>query len=95
MLSQASQSRANKVFIMKESQYEMIISWDKADGIFVVDVPELSGCMTHGKTKKQAIANRVGNCSLDTDGARRWDSDSRGSREIYVCITTGRESGQV
>ena len=42
---------------MKESQYEMIIYWDKADGIFVVDVPELPGCMAHGKTKKQAIAN--------------------------------------
>ena len=40
-----------------ESQYEMIIYWDNNDNIFVVDVPELPGCMSHGKTKKEAIEN--------------------------------------
>jgi predicted RNase H-like HicB family nuclease len=42
---------------MNESQYEMIIYWDKRDEIFVVDIPELAGCMAHGKTKKEAIDN--------------------------------------
>lgn len=42
---------------MNESQYEMIIYWDKQDKIFVVDIPELVGCMAHGKTKKEAIDN--------------------------------------
>jgi predicted RNase H-like HicB family nuclease len=42
---------------MKESQYELIIYWDRTDSIFVVDVPELPGCMAHGKTKKEAISN--------------------------------------
>ncbi|MGR3178490.1 MAG: type II toxin-antitoxin system HicB family antitoxin [Candidatus Anammoxibacter sp.] len=42
---------------MNESQYEMIIYWDKTDKIFVVDVPELPGCMAHGKSKKEAIEN--------------------------------------
>lgn len=42
---------------MNESQYEIIVYWDKTDKIFVVDVPELSGCMAHGKTKKDAIKN--------------------------------------
>ena len=42
---------------MNESQYEMIIYWDKTDKIFVVDVPELSGCMAHGNSKKEAIEN--------------------------------------
>lgn len=40
-----------------ESQYEMIIYWDKTDKIFVVDVPELPGCMAHGKIRKEAIGN--------------------------------------
>ena len=35
----------------------MIIYWDKTDKIFVVDVPELPGCMAHGKSKKEAIEN--------------------------------------
>lgn len=40
---------------MKESRYELIIFWDEADEIFVVDVPELPGCMAHGRTKREAI----------------------------------------
>ncbi|MCR4319138.1 MAG: type II toxin-antitoxin system HicB family antitoxin [Candidatus Brocadiaceae bacterium] len=42
---------------MSESQYEMIIYWDKTDNIYVVDVPELPGCMAHGKSKKEALGN--------------------------------------
>lgn len=39
------------------SKYEMRISWDNADGIFVVEVPELPGCMAHGATRGEAVAN--------------------------------------
>jgi len=42
---------------MSESQYEMIIYWDKTDNIYAVDVPELPGCMAHGKSKKEALEN--------------------------------------
>ena len=42
---------------MKESRYELIIFWDESDQIFVVDVPELPGCMAHGRTKREAIAH--------------------------------------
>jgi predicted RNase H-like HicB family nuclease len=42
---------------MKESRYELIIFWDESDQIFVVDVPELPGCMAHGRTKSKAIAH--------------------------------------
>jgi len=42
---------------MSESQYEMIIYWDKTDNIYIVDVPELPGCMAHGKSKKEALEN--------------------------------------
>ncbi|OHB37644.1 MAG: hypothetical protein A2Y09_05570 [Planctomycetes bacterium GWA2_39_15] len=42
---------------MSESQYEMIIYWDKTDNIYVVEVPELPGCMAHGKSKKEALEN--------------------------------------
>ena len=34
----------------------MIIFWDDSDQIFVVDVPKLPGCMAHGRTKSEAIA---------------------------------------
>ena len=42
---------------MSESHYEMIIYWDKTDNIYIVDVPELPGCMAHGKSKKEALEN--------------------------------------
>ena len=40
---------------MKDSLYEMIVYWDKVDSLFVVEVPELPGCMAHGRTKAEAL----------------------------------------
>ena len=37
----------------------MIILWDDEDKIFVVKVPELDGCMTHGKTYAEAVKNGI------------------------------------
>ncbi len=42
---------------MKNSRYEMIIWWSDEDDAFVVDVPELPGCMAHGESRAEAIAN--------------------------------------
>jgi predicted RNase H-like HicB family nuclease len=38
-------------------QYELIIYWSKEDQSFVVEVPELPGCMADGETYEQAAAN--------------------------------------
>lgn len=38
-------------------RYGFIIYWSKADGNFVVEVPELPGCMADGATYEEAIAN--------------------------------------
>jgi predicted RNase H-like HicB family nuclease len=35
--------------------YSMSIQWDTRDNIYVVSVPELPGCMTHGKTYEEAV----------------------------------------
>ncbi len=42
---------------MKSPRYEMIIWWSDEDAAFVVDVPELPGCMAHGRTRTAAIKN--------------------------------------
>ena len=42
---------------MKRNSYEMIIWWSDEDDAYVVDVPELSGCMAHGSTRQEAIEN--------------------------------------
>ncbi len=38
-------------------RYEFIIYWSKADDSFIVEVPELPGCMADGATYELAIAN--------------------------------------
>ena len=38
-------------------KYERIIYWSNDDNAFIVEVPELPGCMADGKTIEEAIAN--------------------------------------
>jgi predicted RNase H-like HicB family nuclease len=38
-------------------RYELIIFWSEEDQAFVVDVPELPGCMADGATYQEALAN--------------------------------------
>ncbi len=42
---------------MNPNHYSMVIQWDLRDNIYVVTVPELPGCKTHGKTYEEAIKN--------------------------------------
>jgi predicted RNase H-like HicB family nuclease len=38
-------------------RYELIIDWSKEDQAFLVEVPELPGCMSDGATYEEAVAN--------------------------------------
>ena len=38
-------------------KYERIIYWSNEDSAFIVEVPELPGCMADGETVSEAIAN--------------------------------------
>jgi len=38
-------------------RYELIIYWSEEDQAFLVEVPELPGCMADGKTYETAVAN--------------------------------------
>jgi len=44
---------------MNELHYSMNIQWGDEDHIFVVTVPELPGCMTHGKTYEEAVKQGI------------------------------------
>ena len=41
----------------KMSKYELIIFWSDEDGCYVVEVPELPGCMADGESYEEAIKN--------------------------------------
>lgn len=38
-------------------KYEVVIYWSDEDECFVVEVPELPGCMADGGTYEEAVAN--------------------------------------
>ena len=38
-------------------KYELIVYWSNQDGVFVVEVPELPGCMADGETYEEAVKN--------------------------------------
>ena len=38
-------------------KYEIILYWSSEDKVFVAEVPELPGCMAHGKTPEKALKN--------------------------------------
>ena len=38
-------------------RYELIIYWSEVDQSFIVEVPELSGCMADGETYQEAVQN--------------------------------------
>jgi predicted RNase H-like HicB family nuclease len=40
-----------------ENRYEIIIFWSDEDAAFVADGPELPGCMAHGSSHAEALAN--------------------------------------
>lgn len=39
------------------NKYEMIIYWSEQDQAYLVEVPELAGCMADGKNYQEAVKN--------------------------------------
>jgi predicted RNase H-like HicB family nuclease len=42
---------------MTPIKYELIVYWSEADEAFIVEVPELVGCMADGQNYAEAVAN--------------------------------------
>ena len=38
-------------------KYELIIYWSEVDQVFIVEVPELPGCVADGETYQKAVQN--------------------------------------
>ena len=53
-------------------KYETIIYWSNEDQAFIVDVPELPGCMAHGPTPNEALANAQEAMALWLDTASEF-----------------------
>jgi predicted RNase H-like HicB family nuclease len=55
-------------------QYSVVLEWDPIDRIYVVTVPELPGCRTHGKTREEAVKQAQ-------DAIQSWIDDAVASGE--------------
>lgn len=42
---------------MNEPHYPINLFWSDEDGLWIAAVPDLPGCMTHGSTRAEAVAN--------------------------------------
>lgn len=63
-------------------RYELIICWSKTDDSFVVEIPELPGCMADGAIYEEAVANER---SLRNGLERRSRSDARFPSRAVNC----------
>lgn len=53
-------------------KYELRIYWSSEDDAFLAEVPDLPGCMTHGRTPAEAAANAEEAIGLWIDTAREF-----------------------
>jgi len=68
-------------------KYETIIYWSEEDQSFIADVPELPGCMAHGSTPDEALANAQEAMQLWLDTAREFGDpipEPKGRRLLYA-----------
>ena len=68
-------------------KYEIIIYWSQEDDAFVADVPELPGCMAHGKTHESALRNAKAAIRLWVKTAREFNDpipEPKGHRLLYA-----------
>ena len=68
-------------------KYEIIIFWSAEDDAFVAEVPELPGCMAHGATQEEALANAKQAMQLWIDTAKEFGDPipgPKGSRLVFA-----------
>jgi predicted RNase H-like HicB family nuclease len=53
-------------------KYEIILYWSDEDQVFIAEVPELPGCMAHGKTQETALRNAKQAIQLWIDTAKEF-----------------------
>ncbi|OQB40481.1 MAG: hypothetical protein BWY09_00771 [Candidatus Hydrogenedentes bacterium ADurb.Bin179] len=68
-------------------RYEITIHWSDIDQVYVADVPELLGCMAHGKTPEAALANVKDAMQLWLETAREYGDpipEPKGRRLVFA-----------
>jgi len=68
-------------------KYEIIIYWSADDVAYVAEVPELAGCMAHGKSRELALANAEAAIALWIKTAKEFGDpipEPKGRRLVFA-----------
>ena len=68
-------------------KYEIIIYWSNEDEAFIAEVPELAGCMAHGKTQEDALKNAKEAIQLWIETAKEFGDlipEPKGTKLMYA-----------
>ncbi len=55
-----------------DGHYSMILEWEPQGGVYVVTIPELPGCRTHGANLEEAVKHGQEVVERWIDSARTW-----------------------
>lgn len=53
-------------------KYQVIIDWSEEDSLYLAEVPDLPGCISHGETYEEAVKNIQEAMALWLDVAREF-----------------------
>ena len=65
-------------------RYSLVIQWSDEDRAYIVIVPELTGCITHGATWEEAIEQAEDAIATWLAAARAWDEPIPAPRLLDV-----------
>ena len=68
-------------------KYEIILYWSNEDQVFIAEVPELPGCISHGSTQEAALANVKEAIQLWIDTAKEFGDpvpEPKGHRLVFA-----------
>lgn len=54
-------------------KYGIFIYWSDEDQVYIAEVPDLPGCITHGDTRNAALANAIEAIELWVDTAKEFN----------------------
>ncbi len=68
-------------------KYEIIIYWSDKDKVYIAEVPELPGCIAHGKSYDEALASAQEAIGLWIDTAKEFGDpipEPKGRRLMFT-----------
>ena len=68
-------------------KYETILDWSKEDSVYIAEIPELPGCMAHGASQEEALAQVNEAIQLWIETAKEFGDpipEPKGRRLMYA-----------